>query len=692
MNLERPSVFLNAKEIARLCKEVKTISWKRELYEKDSGRPMFLGGTSIKATADRWLNVDIQIPERSGHFHNFFCKDGNMLELPEDLKPRPEGYKCPVCGQIYKGEKYDGAVRWRAHNELSVAAFDLALTYVLEDDIQYARKAAEILIKYANAYPGPHTSLTAGGIMYQSLCEAVWVIPLAAAYDLVYNELSENEKTEIETKLFRPVAEGLRNMGIGGNWGSWHLSAVGVIGYAIKDKELIQYALESFKSQIDKQLGDDGLWPESVHTYHFYPMNAFLYLAEAALHNGTDLYNWEAKLGKGLKAMFIAPLNYAYPNFQLPAINDGWFKSFLPLGLYELAYARYDDPMLGWVLKQGYDKLKSPRASLWALLHGRSLDKNFKEPSFKSINFPVLGIAVLRSQNGNMITFDYGPHLGHGQRDKMGITLFAYGKPLVLDYGTPGYGSEIMQWYVSTPAHNTVVVDCKNQATTKERRLTCFNSGDIFEVAEAETEEAYPGVLHRRTVIRVENYFIMVDHLESEEEHSYDWFLRCEGDLTIRMVPTTEAPPISYKYVEQLASFAPKGPWQARWKTKDGGLGLFMLDDSPSLVYSTECPAESGTRKVPLIVSRKKGKTATFTAILFPYLGSLRVTATLKRGLIEVNHDGVTDWISIEPHTAERPLLTDGRYAFVRTRDSKPLCSSIIGGSYLDWNEAKSPF
>ncbi|MDI6829127.1 MAG: alginate lyase family protein, partial [Armatimonadota bacterium] len=361
--------------------------------------------------------------------------------------------------------------------------------------------------------------------MYQSLCEAVWVIPLAAAYDLIYESgLSEAEKTKIETKLFRPVAEGLRNMGIGGNWGSWHLSAVGVIGYSIKDKELIQYALDSFKSQIEKQLGDDGLWPESVHTYHFYPLNAFLYLAEAAFHNGTDLYNWQPKPGKSLKAMFTAPLSYAYPNFQLPAINDGWFKSFLPLNLYELAYARYGDPILGWVLKQGYESLKTPRTSLWALLHGRPLDKDFPKPKFSSINFPVLGIAILRSVSGNMITFDYGPHLGHGQPDKMGITLFANGKPLVLDYGTPGYGSKIMKWYVSTPAHNTVVVDGKNQAPTKERLLTCFETDDLFEVAQAETKEAYPGVFHRRTVIRVENYFIVIDNLESEQEHTYDWF------------------------------------------------------------------------------------------------------------------------------------------------------------------------
>jgi len=685
VNADRPSLFLNRDELDRLRRELKTVPWKREFYEKDVGRTAFIGGAGIRPNADRWLGEAIEIPARGGHFHDFYCEDGNILELPPDSKPRPEGYRCTVCGRVYKGEKYDAAVRWRLHNELAVAAFDLALVYALENDIRYADKSAEILLKYANAYPGPHTGPTTGGIMYQSLCEAVWVIPLAAAYDFIYDSgvLSEADKQRIEGKLFRPVAEGLKNMGIGGNWGSWHLSAVGVIGYAIRDEALVGYALSGFKRQISEVLGDDGIWPESVHTYHFYPLSAFLYLAEAAYHNGTDLYHWEAKPGKGLKSMYLAPINYMYPNFQLPAINDGWFKSFLPLSLYELAYARYDDANIAWVLATGYETLRLSRSGLWAFFHGRPLTGRINPPLFKSTNFPVLGIATLRSAAGNMMTFDYGPHLGHGQLDKMGVTLFANGSPLVLDYGTPGYGSAIMRWYRSTPAHNTVVVDTKDQCPTKERRLTCFETGELFEVAEAETEEAYPGVLHRRAVIRVGEYFVVRDTLESEEEHTYDWFFRCEGDLSMSMVPDAAGPPQDYSYLEYVNSFSPRGRWQARWESKEGGLALFMLDDGPSAVFSALCPAESGTRKVSLVVARRTGRSATFTCVLFPYRGRLRAYATLEAGLIKFSHDGLVDLISVEPKTANRELTTDGKYALVRMDSQGVMYSRAFGGTLL---------
>lgn len=688
MSMERPSVLLNAEEIARLRDELETVAWKKALYEQEVVGSVLNLGVGVKSDADRWLEREIEIPARSGHFHNFFCDDGNQLTLPKDGKPTPEGYACPVCRKVYKGERYDGGVRWRMHNELSRGAFNLALGYSIEGDERYAAKAAEILTKYADAYPGPHTSVTKGGIMYQSLCEAVWSIPLAWAYDLIYNSdaLTPADRTKIEEKLFKPVATGLRNMGIGGNWGSWHLSAVGVIGFTIRDRELIEYAVESFKSQIANQLGEDGLWPESIHTYHFYPLRAFLCLAEAARHNGFDLYNWEAKPGKSLKSMFIAPLSYMYPDFRLPAINDGWFKAFLPLYQYELAYARYGDAKLGWVLSEGYSRRNLDRRGLWTFLHGRSLDGEFSTPELGSTNFPVLGIAVLRSENGSMLTFDYGPYLGHGQPDKMGITLFANDRLLVADYGTCGYGSAALRWYKSTPAHNTVVVDGKNQAGTKERRLTSFEGGPTFEVAEAETEEAYPGVLHRRAVLRVGDYFIVLDRLSSEEEHAYDWFLRCEGRLEVGTAGESKAvSPLGYEFVNEKAQYSSDGVWMARWQSDEQELSLFMLEDDPSLITAAQCPAETVTRKVPLLIARKSGKQACFTAVLAPYRGCPEIQCSASDGLVRVEHDGVVDWVYVGDSSKRAPLRTDGSFALVRTKRSEPTLACMVGGKTLVW-------
>ena len=683
----RPHLLLNSDELARLREEVSRDGWKNELYNARPGAMPLSLGTGIKTDADSWLGREVIIPGRSGHFHNFFCTDGNRLEVPEDMKEHPEGYSCPVCGKVYQGEKYDACIRWWMHNSLSRGAFDLALAYAIEGDVRYAGKAVEILSKCADAYPGPHTTIVVGGIMYQSLCESVWVIPLASAYDLVYESpaMTPELREKIEGKFFRPVAQGLKAMGIGGNWGSWHLSATGVVGYAIGDQDLIDYAIESFKSQIADQLGDDGLWPESVHTYHFYPLNAFLYLAEAAWHNGTDLFHWEAKPGKSLKSMFTAPLGYMYPDTRLAAINDGWFDAFLPLDQYELAYLRTGDEQIGWVLKEGYAAQKAKRAGLWAFLKGDGVRCECPKPEFLSINYPVLGIATLRSDDQSMLTFDYGPYLGHGQPDKMGITLWAHGKLLVADYGTCGYGSPALAWYRSTPGHNTVVVDGKNQAGTKERRLTCFEGDDVFEVAEAETEEAYPGVLHRRTIIRVDGYYVMLDRLTSDSEHTYDWLLRSEGDLHMGLIPTDAPDAPEYPFVDSVKTHSAEGKWQARWDLGGQGLGLFMLDEGRYTVASAKCPAEATNRRIPLIIARKDGKEAEFTSVLYPYEGKLYVTSALDRGLVKVSHDGVTDWIYTGREAQGSPLVTDGPFALVRVKDGQPILSRVVGGKSAEW-------
>ena len=100
---------------------------------------------------------------------------------------------------------------------------------------------------------------------------------------------------------------------------------------------------------------------------------------------------------------------------------------------------------------------------------------------------------MLRSPNGAMMTFDYGPFLGHGHRDKMGITLFANRKLWLADYGTPGYGAAILPWFQSTLAHNTIIVDGKGQAPTKENNVKLWLGGTDLEAAQSETLEAYPG-------------------------------------------------------------------------------------------------------------------------------------------------------------------------------------------------------
>ena len=626
----RPFVLVNSNELVTIREEISKSGWKRDAYLLGNA-PDFVGsGHAIKPNADSWLHRDITIPARGGHYHLFFCEDGTRLTMPTNQLFAAGPYSCPTCGKTYSGEQYESAVRRLVHGWLSVAVRDLALVAAIEQKPEYAVKAGEILLKYAAAYPGPHTSNTEGGMIYQSLDESMWVIPLAQAFDLIHDQLTPAHQQQISGFL-KTAASGIQRCGTGGNWGSWHLSAVGVVGYATGDTNLVAWATQAFQAQIRDQLGDDGLWPESVHTYHFFPLQAFQYFAEAAGHAGVDLYHWEAKPGKSLATMYLAPLDYAYPNLQLAAINDGWFQSFLPPDTYELAWHRLHDPRFEWVLTRDYAPSvqpagKAPDASakmqrngLYAFLFGEELPISVAAPAVRSVNFPVLGICVLHSTNGAVMTFDYGPMLGHGQADKMGITFFAAGSLWAADYGTPGYGAEILSWYKSTFAHNTIVVDDRDQNPTKENTADLWLGDSWLEAARSTTTNAYAKVTHTRTVVRLGDCFIIRDQLNSQAKHDYDFYLHSEGDLKLDgPLEVGHLQNSATKWIEDLRSFSRRSQVSGAWLAHGRGISFTAVGKNLLTPMTAKCPAETGGRKVDLLVLRQFGKTAEFITAVCP--------------------------------------------------------------------------
>ncbi|MGI8905663.1 MAG: heparinase II/III domain-containing protein [Candidatus Sumerlaeaceae bacterium] len=624
----RPYVLLTADKLQQLRRDTVPGGRLHQLYL-----------TAVKTNADHWLTQPNTIPPRSGYWHDFVCVDGTRLQPPDppriltDLTSTTQ-FACPACGRQYSGPKIEGAFRAVEHSWLTRACLDLALAGAIEQRADYRAKAADILLKYADAYPGRHTGALQGGIFYQSLDESVSFITLAQAYDLIADTgaLTDAQKQHIERDLFWEGTEGLVKMGLGGNWGSWHLSAVGVVGVATRHQRFIDYAIAGFKSQIDRQLGDDGLWPESVHTYHFYPMRGFLHLAEACANVGIDLYNWQARPGKGLRAMFTAPLRYMYPNFQLPAINDGWFRSYLPLDIYQIGYNRYKLPELGWAVQQlralgDAAKTLSPDVvDAWSLVHD-IVPTQVEPPGFGASNFPVLGIACLRqpSKRGSpeldtMMTFDYGPFLSHGQSDKMGITYFAGNQLLCADYGTCSYGSKLMPYYKSTQSHNTIRFDGKDQPHTKFGRLIAFKDTPQVKLACAETTEVCPGATWRRAIALTSEYAVVLDQITADIEHQYDWILHGDGD-SIEFPGTAEpvtTQTLQLSYFTDTSRIRPDQFPRAMWTS--GTQPLLMLEAPPTSGtewFTARCPAESALHQIPAVIARQHGKNATFVTMLY---------------------------------------------------------------------------
>ena len=60
--------------------------------------------------------------------------------------------RCPVCGTVYSGDPYDAVIVGRSHNRLSSAVRALGLAYRVTGRAEFARRAEEILVGYADRY------------------------------------------------------------------------------------------------------------------------------------------------------------------------------------------------------------------------------------------------------------------------------------------------------------------------------------------------------------------------------------------------------------------------------------------------------------------------------------------------------------------------------------------------------------
>src|SRR5438105_3086507 len=133
--------------------------------------------------------------------------------------------------------------------------------------------------------------------------------PLFVAYDLTSSAFSAKEKQSVESWL-REIARlelqsaQTNSVTTSNNWNSHRLKIVGLIGFLLEDKPLIDAAIGGFKKQIAANLLSDGSsfdfhQRDALH-YHCYDLEPLLALAIAAHQNGTHLYNYEAPNGASL--------------------------------------------------------------------------------------------------------------------------------------------------------------------------------------------------------------------------------------------------------------------------------------------------------------------------------------------------------------------------------------------------------
>jgi oligo-alginate lyase len=359
------------------------------------------------------------------------------------------------------------------------------------------------------------------------------------------------------------------------------------------------------------------------------------------------------------------------------------------------------------------------------------IDANGADVKQASTNKMQWHLALLKSglgDNSRAAWLDYDAWGGHGHADGMNLGLFAKGLELIPDFGYPpvqfgGWDSPRANWYKSTAAHNTVIVNGAQQpGGAAPGTTTLWGAGDGFSAISVNAPGLNPGVTTRfeRTVA----------HVDASADDSYvlDIFRVAGGTDHVKFYTTHfgALTPLNGLALQSATDYAhpQMRSFQVARKPQAGWAMELKVDDRYKLLpegkkdvrvrytdfttgadaYACEAWVIAGIYNstteawVPRVMTRRAGSDSTFVTIVEPFSGDKPLIAKSTRlpmasdssvALLLELTDGRSD-IVVSNDTgaavtlAEVGLTTDAKLVMVR-RDAqqRPTMIALCGGQKL---------
>jgi len=421
------------------------------------------------------------------------------------------------------------------------------MMYQLTGESKYANFVRNMLMEYAKLYPalGLHPAGgtdTPGKLFWQALNDCVWLVNVANAYDCVYNYMNETDRAFIEQHLFYPMADFISNGNPANyavfnkmhNHGTWAIAAVGMIGYAMGNKDLVEKALygskkdgqTGFIKQLDMLFSPDGYYTEGPY-YQRYALSPFMTFAQAIQNQQPELTIFQFRDSILLKAV-NALIQCAY-NGKLFELNDALPKTYQTpeiISAIDIAYSiNHNDRELLDIARQQNDFIVSNAG----LTTAKAMYTE-KIPSLKLHSCLLRdgakgdegGISILRTGQGDkqtcLVLKATSHGLSHGHYDKLALAFYDNGHEIVSDYGAArflniepksggNYTKENRTYATQTIAHNTVTVNEKSHFNASIKLSSqhhsdiqfCDLSNPALQVFSAVERNAYSNVSLQRT-------------------------------------------------------------------------------------------------------------------------------------------------------------------------------------------------
>lgn len=742
---------------------------------------------SLRKAVDPVLNLSEAdmlklIPTQSGLYFVgcVNCKAGMQEgQLTEWDVKNPDQVKCRFCGQVYPSDKYpvtgvtevkapNGAIAqypyyesrpsWWTGQEpyrsyfgaridyhkiryMESAARSLARLYKLTGDETYGRRAALILTRFAQVYPGycyhfdfpfAQKVIYDGPVVpkdfragFRTARWTWWAYldasePLLEAYDLLagtgqLEKVGQEQQVDapaLTEAMFTAMADQLLgNQDDLGNMSPGMWADLIRVGRVLGKPEYVHTAIGRLRRMVTELFFYDGSWQEGAPSYHSQVVGNF-------------------------SGLFAAARGYSDPaGYKDPQTGERFDNLELDKSLPEVGRAQ-----------AALDRIRLPNGRRLPVHDTWSTDKSTALQESKPELLGGLGQAILgRGQGADQMQVDltWSPGYGHIHYDGLSLLVFAKGKELLSDLGYTHTKSR--EWTLQSASHNLVVVDNANQEATKDTQgyLRYMATGGNVQIVSVDNPQVYADVkTYRRTVAMVgldaANAYV-VDAFEVEGGKQHDYFLhgsaddpqtlavnmagqQIEAGLVKTLVPegvvlkqaqseqeSNMGVGQAYGYLHDLKTAHCGG--QALVKldyanTEPGaGLQVYTVAQAGDDLYLGTNPAIRGAGsddskldqyKRQFMMLRRTGGASLFTSIMVPY-GDTSPVDEVKlvdlpgaQAAFEVHSGDRQDLVIIKANGASgvwngKPVLADTEFGVITLRGGVPAGGTAVAGQ-IAWN------
>lgn len=582
-----------------------------------------------------------------------------------------------------------GGYTHEKHKANATLIYNAGQIYKLTGETTYADFAGNMLVAYAEVYPGwelhpAKKEQSPGRMFWQNLNESMFLLNVSQSYGAIKDTLTQEQRDLIETDLLRDMADFLSDgspetFNKVHNHGTWATAAVGLTGYAIGDDDYVEQALlgldksgeAGFLKQMDELFSPEGYYNEGPY-YQRFALMPFVIFAQAVQKNNPERKIFEKRDGI-LKKAINTTIQQNYGGLFFPindAIKDKGIATRELVHGVAIAYELTGDRGLLSVAQAQGRFMLTPESRKVAedIAAGKAEPFDYKTMRLgDGVDGTKGALDIIRaSQDPNdlvLVAKNTSQGLGHGHFDKLGFLLYDAGHEILRDYGAARflnveakygghYLAENNKFAKQTIAHNALVIDETSHfggnvdiGNANAPTLGVFSDTGDLKITFASIDTAYEGVSMDRTIAMITDAAlerpVVIDLIEahSENTHQYDLPFYYNGQLT-------ETNFELQAYTDTRKPLGTDNGYQYLW---DVGRGK-AVDGQSQITWLLDSTFYSVTSSVP------EG-----SEIIFAEIGANDPNFNLRREpafiLRSRGNDGVSFASVIEPHGEYNPTV-----------------------------------